>query len=479
MMRAMSSERWLAEGALVASRYRCTGLLARGGMGVVYAALDEKLGREVALKVLHLKLAEDATVVGRFHREALAAARLQHPGIVQVLDFGTDPRGFGYLVMERVRGETLSALLGREGHLDPLRAADLVEQILGALAAAHAAGIVHRDLKPGNVMVVQTGASREITKLLDFGIAQVMATELYTRLTRTGMVVGTPTYMAPEQAMGGTTDARTDVYAVGVLLWCLLTGHKPFHAGELAVVVEQVLRTVPPRADQVRPSVPRELASVAEIAMQKDPSRRFQGAEAMAQALVAARAHLGRERSRVPPAPTPERVSMPALDTSQPATPRSASEARRPVLEAPRPARDRVATALRGRRLSFALAALALLGLVGACGVGAGLASGMPLLGRHPPAPAGPVPRVSNPSTPHPVGGAPLAGALNSAAAECARTASCCEVFARAYGVDLITCESMRTYPHLYGVTRCVDIRGRYRAALLASHRDPTPACDP
>ena len=293
----------LGAGSLVAGRYRITGLIARGGMGAVYAAVDERLSRDIALKTLRPELVEDPTLVARFEREAQTAARLAHPCIAQVLDFGTTSEGLLYLVMERVRGETLAALLKREGRLAPRRAADIVEQTLGALASAHAEGVVHRDLKPGNIMIVPSGESRETVKLLDFGIAHLMDGAAYTRLTQTGVILGTPTYMSPEQALGGRIDARTDVYAMGVILWCLLTGQKPFSGSSMADVVEAILNTLPPLADALVPAVPNELARVADFAMQKDRERRFMDANAMGRALVAYRT---RETSPPRPAEPPK-----------------------------------------------------------------------------------------------------------------------------------------------------------------------------
>lgn len=298
----------LAAGSLIAERYRVAGVIARGGMGAVHAATDERLQRPVAIKTLRLELVEDAALVRRFEREAQTAARLGHPGIAQVLDFGRTPSGMLYLVMERVQGETLSSLVKREGKLAPHRAADIVEQALGALASAHATGVVHRDLKPANLMVTPTGESRELVKVLDFGIAHLMDSVAYTRLTQAGAVLGTPTYMAPEQAEGKSIDVRTDVYAMGLILWHLLTGQKPYGDLSMASLAEALLHTVPPRADSLVTAVPSELASIAEMAMQKDPSRRFADANAMGRALASMRLAAGRVSNTL----EPQRLSLPA-----------------------------------------------------------------------------------------------------------------------------------------------------------------------
>jgi len=276
----------LASGTLVAGRYRVTGVIAEGGMGAVYEGMDERLSRPVALKVVRQELSHDRTALTRFEREAAAAAKLSHPGIVQVHDFGTTDAGLAYLVMERLSGRTLAQILSREGQLAPERAADLIEQALGALEVAHAAGVVHRDIKPGNLMVLAAGEAREVVKLLDFGLARLMESEAYTKLTRTGAIMGTPAFMAPEQARGAVADHRSDVYAMGVMLYCVLTGKKPFDGADIGELLNRVLGDPTPRADAVA-GVPAELASIAEKAMQRDPKLRFASAREMASALVA------------------------------------------------------------------------------------------------------------------------------------------------------------------------------------------------
>ena len=297
----------LAIGQTVGLRYRLDAELARGGMGAVYVATDKRLSRKVAIKVLLSELAGDTKEIERFERETTAVARINHPGIVQVLDVGHEGDA-AFLVMEHVQGRTLSDVLGKDGKLDPMRAADIAEQALFAIGAAHALGIVHRDIKPGNLMLVPTGG-REMVKLLDFGIAQLKTGTAYTRLTQTGAILGTPAFMAPEQARGQECDARTDVYAVGVLLWCMLTGKKPFAGRNMGDTITKVLSEVPMRADRLEPTVPAALAAICDKAMQKDPSARFASAQAFANALVELRTS-----PRVSQVPTPLR------DRSQMAT---------------------------------------------------------------------------------------------------------------------------------------------------------------
>jgi serine/threonine-protein kinase len=270
---------------VIADRYRVDAVLATGGMGAVYRATDTRLSRAVAVKVILPELGQNQTQVARFEREAVASARLSHPGIVQVHDFGKTDDGIAYLVMELVEGRTLADVLD-DGKLPAPRAVELVDQALVALAAAHAAGIVHRDLKPGNLMVVPIGGGRELLKILDFGIAQLKSGEAYVRLTQTGDVVGTPSFMAPEQARAEPCDARADVYAMGMVLWCCLTGQRPWPADwMIAQIVVAVQTEMPRRADLVVADVPRAVAAVAEKAIAKRPEDRYASAAEMSAAL--------------------------------------------------------------------------------------------------------------------------------------------------------------------------------------------------
>ncbi|MFO0708730.1 MAG: protein kinase [Sandaracinus sp.] len=371
-------------GTLLGERYRVGAVIARGGMGAVYEGVDERLGRAIAVKVLRSELAREDEAAKRFEREALTVARLGHPNVAQVLDFGRSAEG-AYLVMERVPGTTLSKLLERDARVAPLRAAELCRQVLDALASAHAAGVVHRDIKPGNVMVFSSGASGgEIVKLLDFGIARMMETQAYTRLTGTGAIVGTPAYMAPEQARGEGVDARTDVYAVGVLLYCLLSGRRPFR-GDVVAMLEGVLYGEAPSLGALVPDAPPSLIGIAERAMRKDPGRRFQSAAEMAQALgellaASSEPHEGERASRVgrtslltPEALSPTRVSHePPASASQVAW--RASEV--PPTPAPAPPSMRDAVVRRPSLLGLG-AGLAVAGLVTGLGLASALAAGM------------------------------------------------------------------------------------------------------
>lgn len=217
-------------GTILADRYLITALLGEGGMGVVYRAQHVKLPREAAIKVMHGALTQDPDALARFQREAAAAAaasKVEHDAIARVFDFGETPQGLVYLAMEYLDGPTLKQLLAQQGPLPLPRVAALVHQIAAGLEAAHRQGIVHRDLKADNVLVVPTRGGGEQAKIVDFGIAKAIGAG-ERALTRTGFVVGTPEYMRPEQLLGDTVDHRSDVYALALLAYHLLTGEMPF-----------------------------------------------------------------------------------------------------------------------------------------------------------------------------------------------------------------------------------------------------------
>jgi hypothetical protein len=265
------------EGRLLAGKYRIKRLLGTGGMGAVYAAEQEDLGRQVAVKVLHHDKGIGPAALARFKQEALAAAKLGHPNIVQVTDFQVWPDEPAILVMELLVGESLHGLLERERKLPPERAIFIVTQVLSALAVAHAAGIVHRDIKPANLFLTRTAAIPHLVKVLDFGIAKSHGPKAGVT-TDPGSVLGTPAYMAPEQTRDGEGDHRIDIYATGVCLFEMLAGHRPHQAktfGELLAVFASEsfisLRTVAPEIDTT-------LADVVDRMLRRDPAERPQRA---------------------------------------------------------------------------------------------------------------------------------------------------------------------------------------------------------
>jgi serine/threonine protein kinase len=271
-------------GTVLQGGYRVGRKLGQGGMGSVYEAVQESLGRRVALKVLNPVLARDERHLERFRREALASAALGHPNIVQVTDIQRSP-DVAFYVMEFLDGEPLHRILRREGRLSANRSAALVSQVCAALEAAHRAGIVHRDLKPANVFVTPIAGGVELAKLLDFGIAKLREAPGMKRLTATGAVVGTPHYLSPEQARGEDVDLRADIFAAGVLLYLLLTGALPFYHDDIAEMFRRLARDPPPPIRDRAPEAPDGLLAVVDKALAKRPEQRYQTAAEMAAAL--------------------------------------------------------------------------------------------------------------------------------------------------------------------------------------------------
>ncbi len=212
-------------------KYMIEELLGVGGMGRVYRAVQLSLEKKICVKVLRTGATEDETLARRFHREARAASRLNHPNSISVIDFGqTAADGSLYMAMEFIPGRDLGKIIREDFPLGEQRVVHIMDQVLSALADAHAADIVHRDLKPENIMVTDLRGTKDFVKVLDFGIAKIQETSQDPGLTQAGMVCGTPEYMSPEQARGEPLDARSDLYAAGVILYQMITGRLPFQA---------------------------------------------------------------------------------------------------------------------------------------------------------------------------------------------------------------------------------------------------------
>lgn len=278
-------------GDLIDGKYRLTGCLGEGGMGKVFEAVHEGIGKRVALKFLLSEHITDKSTVTRFQREAQTAAAAGHHGIVDIHDIGVAEDGSPYLVMELLKGQSLGDLMLQAGALDVSTAAYVTCHVLSALSAAHGAGIVHRDLKPDNIFLIETGAAVFDVKLLDFGISRITSQsaslDQSMRLTRTGTIVGTPLYMSPEQAKGRSDlDHRIDVYATGVILYECLTGKLPFEADNYNALIAMILTEDPPDPTLVRPDLPRAMEKVILRALTKDRDERYETAAAMFQALV-------------------------------------------------------------------------------------------------------------------------------------------------------------------------------------------------
>ncbi|MCA9529133.1 MAG: serine/threonine protein kinase [Myxococcales bacterium] len=299
-------------GTVLASTYRITRVLATGGMGRLYEAAHVRLPRRVAIKVIHEQYARYPALIERFEREARASSAIESPHVLGVLDLLQVPDGRPCMVSDLLDGEDLSQRLEREGELEPAEAIRIGIEMAHGLAAAHAIGIVHRDLKPSNVFLCRSGAGGLVplddveadggedgtprttsatapasVRLLDFGVAKLDGAE---SLTVTGAVVGTPSYMAPEQALGRDVDGRADVYGVGAVLYRALTGRPPYTNGKASAVLERIAHRDPPPPRSIRPSVPVALEAIIQRAMARDPALRFESAEALAAALSELRA---------------------------------------------------------------------------------------------------------------------------------------------------------------------------------------------
>jgi serine/threonine-protein kinase len=278
----------LEPGTLIGGKYRIDAYIGSGGMGKVYEAFHVELSRKVAIKILKYFEADDETSISRFHREARAAGIIGHDNICEVTDFGMDEAGVAYLVMPLLQGSSFSKMLTSEAPLLGRRIVDISCQALKALEAAHRRNIIHRDLKPGNLFVTRVGDRADFVKLLDFGISKYLDSDASTKLTRTGLVPGTPLYMAPEQAEGGKNlDHRADIYSVGVLLFEAFTGTLPFTGDSYNEIVINIVTKPFKYPRSVDPRIPVAVEKIILKAMSRDPSLRFKDAKEMREALEA------------------------------------------------------------------------------------------------------------------------------------------------------------------------------------------------
>jgi eukaryotic-like serine/threonine-protein kinase len=298
----------VAGNTLIDGRYRILRRIGSGGMADVYCAEDSHLGRQVAIKVLHRRFAQDQEFVERFRREAKSAAGLNHPNVVGVFDRG-EHEGTYYIAMEFLTGRTLKDIVTGEAPLPQERVTDIGTQILEAAGFAHRHGVIHRDFKPHNVIVDEHGHA----KVTDFGIARAGASEM----TETGSIMGTAQYLSPEQAQGHAVTATSDIYSIGVMLYEMLAGRLPFEGDSAVAVALKHLSETPPPISQWRPDVHPALEAVVMAALAKDPTQRWQSAEDLAAALEAARAKVeaghngGQDTAAFAPIP------MPADDATQ------------------------------------------------------------------------------------------------------------------------------------------------------------------
>jgi serine/threonine-protein kinase len=278
-------------GDLLEQRYRLVRVLGRGRSGSVWCARNELIDRPVAIKVLHRALANDPDRLQRFFQEARACGRVRHPSVVEVLDLGQADESILFLVMELLDGETLSSLLARRGMLHVDESLALMVPIARGLEAAHAHGILHRDLKPANVYLHRTPTGSLQPKILDFGISKILGNDF----TAAGVVLGTPSYMSPEQVRGDELDARTDLWSLGVILFEALTGRLPFLSREYRPLCEEILERPHPNVRELAPETSPELAKLVDELLEKSRDRRLSTASSLAQRLVTALRNQGRE----------------------------------------------------------------------------------------------------------------------------------------------------------------------------------------
>jgi len=312
-------------GATLDGRYRIVSHIASGGMGAIFRAEHVHLRKDVAVKVLRPDLTSSADLVERFRREAEIAATLAHENIVRVTDFGRSPEGWLFLAMEFLEGESLFERLRREGAMRPEAAVGILAQVCRGLDAAHQRGVIHRDLKPENVFLI--GAERPLAKILDFGIAKITDPGARSE-TQTGMVVGTPEYLSPEQAMGSTLDGRADIYSVGLIAWRMLVGRHPFQAPDArGLVLMQATRPVPSLVE-ARPELSAFPSLVAAVgrACAKDPADRPGTAGQLAADLEASVGPRATPRAApaplsLPPTPSPLQPAVAAFPLGTPGAP--------------------------------------------------------------------------------------------------------------------------------------------------------------
>jgi len=278
-------------GTVLAERYRIEALLGQGGMGTVYRAEHIHMRRTVALKVLHPEIAALEEFAARFEREAVAAGRIEHRNVAKATDFGRLDDGSFYLVIEYVKGASLRELI-KQGPLAPATALEIARQVAEALQAAHRAGVVHRDLKPDNVMIAERDAQGCWVKVLDFGVAKLAIDESSggSPITRYGAIIGTPEYMSPEQAGGGIVDHRADLYALGVILYEMLSGQPPFSGDDRVVVLSKHFVEPPP---PLPASVPEKASALVLELLAKEVDARIQSAADVIERIAEARAEIG------------------------------------------------------------------------------------------------------------------------------------------------------------------------------------------
>jgi eukaryotic-like serine/threonine-protein kinase len=356
-------------GRVIADRYHVLKVVGEGGMGRIYLAEHVRMNRQCALKVMRPTLVHDADSAARFGREASNAARIIHPNVAAVFDYG-ETEGLVYLVMEYVDGEPLGEILQAGGALKPHRAVQIAKQVTDALTAAHELGIVHRDLKPDNIIVTKSKSGREVAKVVDFGIAKAIAESPDRRLTETGLVIGTPEFMSPEQLVGDPADARSDIYSLGCIFYLMLVGSPAADAPTRDAMLKRRLNELPPHPSRAKHDLPPELDDIVVKMLAVSPADRYQTAAELRAALD--QVHLAPDpdaalttsgATAVPPRPSTDPSKAPTVEVPVPAP-----------LPAWAPAWMGRPTVRRAARTALAVAGVA---LVGGAAVGAALTAAM------------------------------------------------------------------------------------------------------
>jgi hypothetical protein len=284
----------LKAGSIIGGRYVLGRLIGKGGMSTVHEATHQQLGKKVAIKLLTGGYNENPSTIKRFQQEAQIAGNIGHPNICAVMDFGTTDDGVPYLVMENLEGESLAAMLKRDGTVPVDDALRITLQALEALEEVHSRGVVHRDLKPGNLFITSARGYGMIVKLLDFGISKVMQSTTKTSLTQTGTTLGTPNYMSPEQIREAKViDQRADLYSIGVILFKMLSGRAPYEGGPVTETILKIMEEPVPSLAEAAPDTPPALVSLVLRSMQKDPAQRFQTAHEFKEEIKKIQADLG------------------------------------------------------------------------------------------------------------------------------------------------------------------------------------------
>jgi serine/threonine protein kinase len=301
-------------GKVLAGKYRIDSLLKHGGMGAVYRATHLMLHKPIAIKLIKPELVTSEDTIRRFHREAQAASQLDHPNIVTIHDLGKAEDGTLYIAMELVTGTSLKELVKTEGALEPGRAIRIAAAIGSALTLAHRQQIIHRDLKPQNIMICRDAEGHEQPKLLDFGIAKTFESE-GPALTSTGLVLGTPHYMSPEQAKGTAVDGRSDLYSLGIILYEMLVGKVPFEAPSIPAILVKHLNETPKPPTALRPGLDASLETIVLRCLEKEPAGRYQTAQELTRALLDAERVVATRRP----------ATVPSTAAAQPSTVQNAS----------------------------------------------------------------------------------------------------------------------------------------------------------